>query len=182
MVKKFRILFPMFVLIASVVLPLGQGGQPSQGQGQRGFQAGSVQMERKRIQATTQQREQMRTCDRLANNIRRQARKMAQPTGGKFNANEAGKQQGQIRDQVRALEQEHERLIDSFDATQKRDWQKQIKNINELRKQLNSQLQQMDAELKAGPDAGRVAEHARDVERTMDQWRMQYRLFASQGS
>jgi hypothetical protein len=40
--------------------------------------------------------------------------------------------------------------------------------------------QQMDEELKGNPDAKRVTERAREMERTMNEWRNQYRVLSSQ--
>ena len=137
-------------------------------------------MDQKRIHATTQQRDQIRTCDRLADGIRKQARKMQQNNKGKFNADTARQQQGQIRDQIQTMKQEHERLVNGLDATQQQSWQEQIRNMNHLRQQLNLQMQQMDTELKANPDSKRVEERAREIERTMNSWRLQYGVLASQ--
>jgi len=38
----------------------------------------------------------------------------------------------------------------------------------------------MDEELKGNPDAKRVTERAREMERTMNEWRNQYRVLSSQ--
>ena len=46
--------------------------------------------------------------------------------------------------------------------------------------QLNLHQQQMDDELKGNPDAKRVAERAREMERTMNEWRKQYGILSSQ--
>jgi chromosome segregation ATPase len=106
---------------------------------------------------------------------------MAKNSGSKFNAAAANKQQSQIRDQVRAMEQEHERLMNGLDATQKQAWQEQIKNTNQLRQQVNLQLQQMDTELgSSNPDSKRVTERAREIEQTMNNWRKEYKTLSSQ--
>ncbi len=204
MLKKTLILFPIVLLALSLAFPQGRGGRQGQGQGpgsgqgpgpgsgqglgtgqeqgqsQSGSKAGSGQMEQQRIKATTQQRDQMRTCDKLADNIRKQARKMSQTSTGSFNADQAVRQQNQIRDQVRTMEQEHERLMNGLDPTQQQAWQEQIRNMDQLRQRANSQLQQMEGELKGNPDAKRVTERARELEQTMNNWRNQYRVLSSQ--
>jgi hypothetical protein len=202
MLKKSLFVFPIFLLLLSIAFPQGKGGGQgkgagqgqgqsqgqgqrqgqvmSQGQGQGGAQAGSAQMEQKRIKATKQQRDQIRSCDKLADDVRKQARRMAKDSGGNLNAGQLNQQQVHIRNQIRKMEQQHEQLMNGLDATQQQAWQEQIRNMNQLRQQLNLQQQQMDDELKTNPDAKRVAERAREMERTMNEWRKQYGILSSQ--
>ena len=194
--KKSLILFSLFLLSLPTVFPqrrgggqgqgsgLGQGqGQKQglgQGQGQGGMQTGSAQAERKRIHTTTQQRDQIRSCDKLADGIRKQARTMAKSSGSKFNPDEAIRQQSQIRDQIKAMEQEHERLMGGLDANQQTAWQEQIRNMNQSRQQINLQQEHMEGALKNNPDPKRVAERAKEMEKTMQDWRNQYAVLSSQ--
>jgi hypothetical protein len=202
MLKKFWIVFPIFLLLLPAAFPQGKGGGGGggrsqgqdqrqgqgqsqgqvmgQGQGQAGTQAGGGQMEQKRIKATKQQQDQIGSCDKLADDIRKQARKMAKDSANNLNSGQINQQQVHIRNQIRTMEQEHERLINGLDGTQQQAWQEQIRNMNQLRQQLNLQQQQMDNELKANPDAKRVAERAREMERTMNEWRKQYGVLSSQ--
>ncbi len=197
MLRKYLILFSIFLLSLSVAFSQGRGGRQGQGQaqgkspgpgfgqgqgqGQTGAQAGNTQREQKRIHATKQQRDQIRTCDRAADSIRKQARSMAKNTGKKYSAAEANQQRNQIRDQIRTMDQEHERLMNGLDATQQQAWQGQIREMNQLRQQLNLRQQQMDTELGSpNPDANRVAEHAREIEQTMNSLRAQYHALASE--
>lgn len=159
---------------------MGQG--QGQGQGHPGMSGGDSQMERKRIHATQQQRDQIRDCDKLADGIRKQARKMSQASGKKFNAEEANQQHSQIRNQLQAMEKEHERLMNGLDAGQQQAWQEQIRNMNRYREQLKVQQQQMEAELQNNPDPRRVAEQAKEMERTMNNWRNQYRVLSSEAA
>ncbi len=196
MAKKSLILFSLLLLSLPAAFPQGRGGGKgqgsgrgqgqgqqmggNQGQGQPGMQGGNSQMDRKRIHATQQQRDQIRGCDRLADGIRKQARKMAQTSGNKFNADVANQQQSQIREQLRSMEQEHERLMNGLDAAQQQAWQEQIRNMNQSRQKLNLQQQQMDDELKGNRDPARIAARAKEMERTMETWRNQYRVLSSQ--
>jgi hypothetical protein len=199
MPKRSLILFPIFLLVISAGFSQGRGGKQGQGQGsnqgqgqgqwqgqsqgQGNAQTGSADMERKRIQATQQQRDQIRSCDKLADGIRKQARKMAQTSGSKFNVDETNRQQNQIREQFMAMEQEHERLMNGLDSNQQLAWQEQIKSMNQLRQEVHSQLKQMDAETRSTqPDAERVAERAREIERNMNNWRKEYNSLSSQAS
>ena len=204
MMKKITVLLSMLLLAAATVFAQGRGGGQGkgggqgqsqgqgqgqaqgqgqgQGQGQDSVQAGGGNTEQKHVRVTTQQRNQIHTCDQQANKIRTQARKLAQTPAKKFNANEARGQSQQIQDQIRAMEQEHERLMNGFDGSQQQAWQEQIQNTNRLRQQANSQMQQLNSELSsANPDSVRVAERARELERTMETWRKQYQEIYSQG-
>ena len=198
MLKKSLILFSLSLLMLPAAFPQGRGGGKgqgsgrSQGQGQQmggnrgqgqsqpGMQGGDSQMDRKRTHATQQQRDQIRDCDRLADGIRKQARKMARTSGSNFNPAEARQQQTQIREQIRLMEQEHERLANGLDASQHQAWQEQIRNMNQSRQQLILQHQQMDTELNGNPDPARIAARAKEMERTMENWRNQYRVLSSQ--
>jgi hypothetical protein len=61
---------------------------------------------------------------------------MAEDSGKKFNPGQVNQQQVHIRNQIRAMEKEHEWLMNSLDATQQQAWQEQIRNMNQLRQQL----------------------------------------------
>jgi hypothetical protein len=201
MAKRSLILFPIFLLVISTGFSQGRGGRQGQGQGQsanqrqgqgqlqgqgqgqRGVQAGSADMEHKRIKATQQQRDQIRSCDKLADGIRKQARKMAKASGNKYNAEEATRQRNQIREQFTAMEQEHDRLVNGLDSNQQQAWQEQVRTMNQLRQEVHSQLLQMNNEMgMTQPDAKRIAERAREIERNMNSWRKQYNSLSSQAS
>jgi len=199
MLKKSLIVFPMFLLLLSTAFPQGKGGGGSGkgqgqgqgqgmgqgqgqmvGQGQGGQQATNAQMEHKRIKATTQQRDQIRSCDKLADDIRKQTRKMAKDSAKNLNPGQLTQQQVHVRNQIRKMEQEHEQLMNGLDANQRQAWQEQIRNMNQLRQQLNLQQQQMDDELKGNHDVKRVAERAQEMERTTTEWKKQYDILSSQ--
>jgi len=193
MFKKSLIAFPVFLLVFSVAFPQGRGGEQGRQQGQmqgrssgQGQYGGSDQgragtMEQKRIHTTQQQRDQIRSCDKMADGIRKQAKEMAQASKKGFTSDEASRQRNQIQEQVRSMEKEHNQLMNSLDGVQNQAWQEQIKNMNEFRQQLNLQLQKMDAQLNsASPDSRRIAESANQMERIMNNWRKEYKTLSSQ--
>jgi hypothetical protein len=180
MIKKLMILLSLSLLLLPASFAQGRRGRQAQGQSQGTMPSGSGQMERKRIHATSQQRDQIRSCDRLADGIRKQARKMAQSSGNNFNPDEAIRQQSQIRDQIRSMEQEHERLVNSLDATQQQAWQERIRNMSQSRDRLNLQQQQMETALKGSPSTKSISEHAREMERTVNNWRAEYSALSTE--
>ncbi len=201
MLKKCLILSSLLMLSMAIAFPQGrgggkgQGGSRGQGQGQGagmgqgsgqgggqyGTQAGDAQKQQKRTRITSEQRNQIRNCDQTADGVRKQARKMSQAGGGKFNAGEAKQQQAKIREGVRAMEQEHERLMNGLDPAQQQALQERIRNMNQHREQINMELRNMDRELGApNPDAKRVAERAQEMERVMNNWRKEYKALSSE--
>ncbi len=193
MLKRVLIMFPILLLVFSTAFPQGRGGRQGRQQAQRQSQSqGGVwgtdqtrvgQMEQKRIHTTQQQRNQIHSCNKLADGIQKQARKMAQMSGNQFNADEANQQQSQIQNQFRMMEQEHEQLMNGLNPTQNQAWKEQIRNMNQFRQQLNLQLQQMNNELSsANPDSKQIKERAKELEKIMNNWRKEYSTISSQAS
>lgn len=155
--------------------PQGAG----QGQGQRGAEMGKGTLERdqKRIHATTQQRDQLRSCDRSADQVRKRARTLART------AQNAGAQAGaireqtaQLRQQFRRMQEEHNRLLESLDAGQRAQLQEQIRNMQQLRERAEIQLSAIETEsARSEPDRKRIAEQARKLEQHLEEWQRQYR-------
>lgn len=204
MLKKTLVPLALLALLLPLAFPQGrgggggrgQGGGQGQGQGQRqgqvmgqgsgqgsgqyGAQSGDSQGDQKRIRITSQQRQQIRTCDKTADGLRKQARKMSQAGGKKFNAPEANQQQSQIREGLRTMEQEQTRLMNGLDPTQQQALQERVRNMNQFREQMDVQTRQMDKELASpNPDAKRVAERAQEMERVMNNWRKEYKALSS---
>jgi hypothetical protein len=161
----------------------GQGIDQGQWQGQQqgGSQAGNTQMRQERIKTTKQQREQMHTCSKQADSLRKQIRTMARTSDKKFNGDEARRQRDRIKNQLQAMEQEHERLMNGLDPSQQLAFKEHIQNMNRLRKETHSGLQSMNSELDpANPNASRVKERARGMEQIMEEWTKEYQTLHSQ--
>jgi hypothetical protein len=197
MLKKSLIYFSLLVLLLPLTFAQGRGGGGGQGQGagmsqgqghgqgasqgQYGTQAGDTQRDQDRIRVTSQQRDQIRTCDKLADGLRKGARTMSKSGGSKFNAAEARQQQNQIRENLRTMQQEHERLMSGLDSSQQQALQERIRNMNQAREQMNVQMQDMDKELASpNPDAKRVTERAQEMERIMNTWRNEYKAVSAE--
>lgn len=204
MVKKILCMSPILLLLLSTAFPQGRGGgkgggraqdqEQIQGQG-RGQGQGQVmdsgsrqakgqpadaQKERTRIKTTQQQRDQIRSCDKLADDVRKQAQAMAKNSEKKMNHGQLVKQQVHMRNQLRKMEQEQERLVKGLDVNQQQAWREQIRDMNRLQQRMQAHQQQMDEDLRGTPEATRVAERAREMERTMHAWRSVYGILSSQ--
>jgi peptidoglycan hydrolase CwlO-like protein len=78
------------------------------------------------------------------------------------------------------MEQEHDRLMGGIDPTQQQRGQEQIRNMTQLRQQLNAQLQQLDPDVdSAQPNPKRITDRTREIERRMSQWQQQHRILSS---
>ena len=184
---RYSIFAIMMLLAASVAWGQGKGkgSQAAKGQGQRQQQAGAQQgqgdKDRDRVRATAQQRDQLKNCDRSAEAIRNRARQMAKDAGRSgFNPDQVRRGQQQIREQLAAMNREHERLMQGLNKGQEQAFQAHLTNMERARERINTQLQAMDQELsRPQPEGKRVAEQARDMERTMNEWQKQYRAVQS---
>lgn len=136
-----------------------------------------MQRDRLRTQATDQQRDQYRTCDQSMDRIRTQAHDMAQAAAGSgFNAGQAQQQRDQLRQQIQTMQQEQDRLRQSLSSDQSGFAKQRTQNADRLRERVNTRLQELDQELaKPSPDAKRINETARIVEREMNAWQKEYR-------
>jgi hypothetical protein len=203
MIHERTVLLSIFLLITAAALPQGRGGAggkgtgqgssgqsggygrqgqgpQGQGQGQQGDPSGGGQQEQKHIRATEEQRDQIKDCEKEAKNIRNQVQRMAQTPAGKFNADEARRRMDQIQNQLRVMEQEHERLMNGLDESQRQAFGEQIQNANRLREEFQSRLRLMNSELgQPNPDPERVRERAREMEQTMKAWEKEYQAVYS---
>lgn len=167
---RYPVAFAVMVLLSASLAwgqGKGKGSQAGKGQGQKQQQAGAQQgqsdTEQDRFRATAQQRDQLRSCDRSAEAVRTRARQMAKSAGGSgFNPNQARKEREQVREQLSAINREHERLMQGLNDGQKRALQAHITNMERARERVNTQLQAMDQELsRPQPEGKKVAERAR---------------------
>jgi hypothetical protein len=163
----------------------GQRGQKpataGQQQGQANQQQGG-QGTRQRIQATDQQRDQLRTCTQTTDRIREQARDMDRlARSSTFDAGKVRQQRDQIRDQLRTMEQEHQRLMNGMSEDQKQALRTRTEQMNQIRERVNNQLGRLDEELgKPNPNAKQVSKTAEQISREMNQWKSQYRAMESE--
>ena len=184
------LLIPNVVLIAQHSGPStsGQGQQQGQAQPRRATtgsqssqsmmaQTRQQQRNQLRSQATDGQREQYRTGNQSMERIRTQARDMARISNGTtFNADQARQQRDQLRDQVRTMDQQNQRLMEGLDNQQRTAVEQRTRTMNQLQERINSRLQNMDQELaKTSPDRKRIAEEAQNVERETQRYQQQYR-------
>lgn len=187
------ILIALICTALPLAFPQGKGGQriggrgSGQGQGQQGRSGssdrgyGNTERERDRARVSRQQRDQVKNCDRSADAVRNQARKMAKyGQGAGFDADNARRDRDRLQEQVRIMQQEHQRLMQGLNPGQQQALESHIRNMNRLQERLNAHMENMNSELgKNAPNGMRVAEQARELERVSREWREQYRAMQS---
>lgn len=159
----------------------GQGSRPGAG---TGATTSRGTMDRDRIQqrdrlhtmATDQQRTEYRTCDELADRIRTRARDMSKSADGKgLSVGAMRQQRDQLREQVRTMDQEHQRMMQGLNDDQRDFIQNRSRTMEQIQSRINMRLQEMNQELaKENPDGKRISRMARDIERDMNRWRNEH--------
>lgn len=98
-----------------------------------------------------------------------------------FDASAVRRQRDQMRDQLRTMEQEHERLMKGMSQEQQAALRNRVEQMNRIRQRVNSQLGRLDTELgKTDPNAKQVRKSAQQISREMKQWKSQYREMESE--
>jgi hypothetical protein len=137
---------------------------------------------RQRIHATDQQRDQFRACTQSQDRVRTQARdisRVGQRAGS--SSNDARRQRDQLREQVRIMQQEHQRLMQGLGPEQQEAARQQIREMQRVEERLQTRMQELDAAVDAPSfDFTSVSARARQVERAMEQWQKQHRKLGSQ--
>lgn len=163
----------------------GQGGQSRGGQPQGAAQPQQQRdrdQQRLRIHATNQQRDQYRTCTQAADRVRTQTRQMAQAAkGGGYNNEDFRRQHAELREEVRLMQQNHERFMQGLSDAQRAELQSRIRSMNQARERLHTKLQAMDQELnQPTPDRQRLEKQSREMERAMKEWQKCYRQMGAE--
>jgi chromosome segregation ATPase len=137
---------------------------------------------RQRVHAPNQQLDQFRACTQSQNRVRTQARDMAGLAGRPGSSSkDALRQRDQLREHVRFMQQEHQRLLQGLGPEQQEAARRQIREMERIQERLQTRMQELDAAVDSPSfDFSQVATRAREVERTMQQWQKQHRKLGNQ--
>jgi len=129
------------------------------------------------IHATTQQRDQYRDCLQSSSQLHKQLRQMKQlASGNQINAQNREQLRQQLRTQTQAMQQEHERLMNSLNDEQKAAVRNKIQNANAQRKQLADLSDALDFELQQEElSRDRISTQAQTMDRSLDKLQQHYR-------
>jgi chromosome segregation ATPase len=100
--------------------------------------------------------------------------------GGGANNPEFREQHQRLREEIRTMQQEHDRFMQALSEEQRAAMQDRIRKMDQARERLHTQLQGMDQELnQANPDPKRLETQTREMERATREWQKQYRSMGS---
>jgi chromosome segregation ATPase len=158
------------------------GSQAGMQAGQRGNQGAGMQTrQRLRIHATDQQRAQYRTCtqslDRLRTRIRDMNRIM---NSAAFNKQQALQAREQLRNELRTMQQEHDRWVAGLDDEQKAAVSEQLQQMSRTRQPLEDWSEALGFELEQeSVDSAAVRDQLRKLDKATRQLQQQQRDVAS---
>lgn len=123
-------------------------------------------------QERAQLRQQFQTCSQAALEVDEQTREMLRATKAKdFQPDAARQQRDRIRQLVRAMQEEHNRFVQSLDEEQVTRLQPEIHRLQHFGDRVYVHLQAMDQELaQAQPHPEHVAEDARALQEAVLEW------------
>lgn len=158
----------------------GQRQGPSATSQQQGGQRGGAQQhDRQRTQTQARQQTRYQDCLDAASQARTQAQEISKRAKGKsFDADQARWQRDRLREHVRIMEQEHERVMQGVTQEQRERMEKRIREMDQSRERIETQLKAMDQELSGDPDRDRIAEQARETAKAIKDWQKNYRVVA----
>jgi len=107
---------------------------------------------------------------------------MEQTTKGKtFNINKARQQRDQLRNEIRLMEEEHNRFIQETNDVQQLKTKERISNMEKERERLIYSFLEMDQEInKPNPDQNPIVKQAREMENAVTKWQSEYQHIASE--
>ena len=170
----------------------GNGGNYSRGHSMKGGGGDQKQQSgkgvltqeqvRQHIQANVQQREQVRMCIQLADSACLQAQNMVQATKGRnFDIDNAKWERDRLQNSKQLMQEEHNRFMQGLTADQKAQMRERISNMIREQNRLNESFDRINKEFDdLNPNRNRISAQAREIERTMNNWRNQYQIINSE--
>lgn len=168
----------------------GMGGQRGMGSQQGSMGQGSMagqqdrmrDQQQQRIHATTQQRQQIRDCTQSTSRLRKQVRDMSRvKAGSNIGADQAKQWREQLRNEIRNMNQEQERLVSGLSPEQRAATQNQVQQMEQSRERLQKMSDALNLALEEDAVSGdKVREQARDMQTELDRLRDQQRDFENQ--
>lgn len=152
----------------------GHGG--GSGLGHAGHEPSIEELQKKmRIQATSEQRAQLRTCLELSERLRTMAATMKKPAG--LSESEAAPVSKQWRNSLlQVMHQSHQDFLESLSVDQQTALKGRLKRLEQVTSELNSRFETVDRDLATPvPNARRVADHAKELEKSLKKWQKQHR-------
>ncbi len=135
-----------------------------------------TQMQRSRTQVTDQQRSQYRICNQSLEKLRDRSRDMAEATAApSINTETVSRNQNQIREHFRSLEQYRAELYQGLSQQQRKNAQQRMRQLDQLRDRIQRHLNAIDQTIGApNLDKHRLVEEARLTERATRAYQLHF--------
>jgi hypothetical protein len=179
--KTKRLFFAAMIFAGASSLALAQhGGHAGGGFGSPGHDPSMEDLQKKiKVQATEEQRAQLRTCSELSERLRMLAADMKGP------AKLSGTELGTVRQQwngllLQAMQGDHQAFLRSLNSDQQAGLKDHLRKLDKAWSELNSRFETMDRDLaQTAPDAKLLAGHAKELEKSLKKWQRLHRELGS---
>jgi hypothetical protein len=180
--KTKRLFFAAMIFAGASSFALAQhGGHSGGGGGYPGHDQSMEDLQRKmKVQATEEQRTQLRTCLELAERLHMLAADM------KDRANLSGTELGRLRQRWSKLlrqrmQSDHEAFLGSLTTDQQAALKDRLWKMDKVRAELTSRFETLDRDLaQTAPDNKLLAGHAKELEKSLKKWQKQHRDLGSE--
>jgi chromosome segregation ATPase len=157
------------------------GGHSGGGFGTAAHDQSVDDMQKKmKIQATDEQRSQLRTCVDASERLLMLAADVKKPAG----LSEPGSAEAHQRwNEVlrRAMQGHHQAFLESLNADQQAALKGRLQKMDKTWSELSARFETIDRDLaEAAPDAKRLSAHAKELEKSLKKWQKQHRELGSE--
>ena len=181
--RRTKFFLTAILLAGASSLALAQHGGHTGGGGfgHAGHDPSMEDLQRKmKIQATNEQRTQLRTCLELSERLRMLAADMKEP------ANLSESERAKVREQWsellrQAMQSDHQAFLESLNADQQAALKGRLRKMDKTWSELSSRFETLDRDLaEAAPDAKRLSDHTKELEKNLKKWQKQHRQLGSE--
>lgn len=136
--------------------------------------------EKMKIQATDEQRTQLRACSELSDRLRTLATSVKDPRNRAQTELEGVHQQWSAM-LLRVMHGDHQAFVESLNADQQAALKDRLRKMDKVWSELASRFERMDRDLaQSAPDSKRLADDAKGVEKTLKKWQKHHREIESE--
>ena len=176
-----RLFFAAMIFAGASTLALAQhGGHSGGGSGYPGQDRTVDDLQKKmKVQATEEQRTQLRTCVGASERLLMLAADMKKAAA----LSEPGSAEAHQRwNEVlrHAMQSHHQVFLQSLNADQQAALKDRLRKMDKTWSELSARFETMDRDLAEGtPDAKRLSAHAKELEKSLKKWQKQHRELGS---
>lgn len=167
--------------VSSLALAQHGGHGGGGGFGNAGHDPSMDDLQRKiKIQATDEQRTQLRTCVGVSERLRMLAADMKKPAHPA--ESDWAKARQRWNEVLRhGMQSHHQAFLDSLNVDQQAALKDRLRKMDKTWSELSARFETMDRDLaEAAPDAKRLSAHAKELEKSLKKWQKQHRELGSQ--